>query len=121
MAQKAKMSRGQSLDAKPVAAEIIEREPLQDGGQRITVSFTTRRWQRLMLRLPDTISKQFELDAFGVEIIDLCNGKRTVRQIIKAFAERHKLNVPEAEHAVLTFLRTLITKGIVAITVQETK
>ncbi|MBN1807533.1 MAG: PqqD family protein [Planctomycetes bacterium] len=120
MAKQEKLSRGQALDARPVVAEIQDRKPLDDGGQRLTVMFETSRWQRWMLRLPQFVTRDFELDSFGVEIVELCDGRRTVRDIIKKFASKHKVSRPEAEKAVLMFLRTLIRKGIVSIAISGT-
>jgi len=120
MSTKPAISRDQSLDARPVSAEIRGRQPLPDGGQRVTVAFVTGKLQRMILRLPDRITRDFELDSYGVEVLDMCDGRHTVKQMIEAFAKKHKLNMVEAEQALLTFLKTLIGKGVVSIMIPNT-
>jgi len=115
MSKKPVVSRDQSLEARPVPAEIRGRQSLPDGGQRVTVAFVTGRFQRLFLRLPDRVTRDFELDSYGVEVLDMCDGHHTVKQMIGTFAKKHKLNMVEAEQAVLGFLKTLIGKGVVSI------
>jgi len=119
MAKKQELSRRQALDARPLPAEIADRVPLPDGGQRITVLFAASGYQRWLLRLPERVKRDFELDAFGVEILGLCDGSRTVLDIIKKFTARHKLDPTEAEHAVLAFLKTLVRRGVVAMAVHH--
>lgn len=111
------INRQQAMDAKPVAVEIARREPLAGGGQRVGVYVPTGGLSKRLLRLPDRVIRQFDLDAYGVELLSLCDGKRTVRNLIKHFARSRRLDPHEAENAVTTFLRTLISKGLVRIVV----
>ena len=116
MAKRSKetLTRSQALDAKPVAVRIHAREPLRDGGQRITVKIAPPKMAKLVLRLKGPIDRNFEFDAFGMDILDMCDGQKTVRYIINRFAKLHSLNPHEAERAVTAFLRTLTQKGIVS-------
>ncbi len=118
MVRSSQLDRSQALDAKPIAAPVLAREPLDGGGQRITVSYSPPRWQQWLLRVPDNCSKKFELDSFGVEMLELCDGKRSVRAIIKEFAKRHRLEAHEARKAVITFVRTLIAKGVLLMAIK---
>ena len=111
------LSRNQSLQAKPAAVEVIGREPLDNGGQRLIVTTTPSRLQKFLLRLPDRIEHKFELDPFGLEVFEMCDGQKTVQYIIKQFARKHSLDPHEAHRAVLEFLRVLIRKGLVHILV----
>lgn len=106
-------TRDEAYDARPLAARIFERKPLPDGGARITIGCSATRMQRVLLRLPEIIKRDFELDAYGMEIIDLCDGQKPVKHLIKRFAKTHSLNPDEARHAVTSFLQTMIKKGIV--------
>lgn len=110
-----KLTRDQSLGARPVAATIVRRESLANGSQRVTFSSRPSRWQKTLLRLPDTVERRVELDPYGVEILDMCDNRTTVRQITKKFSRNHRIDVHEAERAVLMFLRTLVRKGLVTI------
>lgn len=113
------LSRDQALDAKPIAARIIHREPLEDGGERLTVPLIPTNMQRWLLRLPESTTKKYELDTMGLEVLKMCDGNKTVRYIAKRFAKAHRMNVPEAEQAVVTFLRTMIRKGLVSMVVAK--
>ncbi|MAE62411.1 MAG: hypothetical protein CMJ49_13775 [Planctomycetaceae bacterium] len=113
MAKRPKFTREQSLDAKPIGIEITRREPLRDGGQRLVITVPSRGWTKRILRMPDNTIRKFDLDPFGVDLFDLCDGQKSVRHIIKRFARDHDLDPIEAEQAVATFLRTLIRKGLV--------
>ena len=119
MARKPKITRDQSLSARPVAAPISGRQTLENGGQRLTFNARPSRWQKTLLRLPDTVERQFELDPYGVEILDMCNSKLTVLRIVKRFADHHRLDPHEAERAVLLFLRMLVRKGLVTMLVKK--
>ena len=114
-----KMSREQALAAKPVAVAVARREPLKDGGQRIIVTAPVTGWRRKLLRMPEQVTQKFELDAFGVEVLDMCDGQKTVRYIIRRFARNHQLDEHEAETAVTMFLHTLMRKRLVAMAVIE--
>ena len=123
MAKKAKtkkptLTREQSLSAKPVAVRIIERQPTPDGGQRITLEGSPRGVYRWLLRAPEKIQRDFDLDPFGVEVLDMCDGNKPVRYIIDRFAKTHSLHPHEAERAVIAFLRTMMRKGLVTMAVK---
>ena len=112
--KKQQITRGQALDAKPIAVTIHGREPLTKGGQRITVKISAPKFARLVLRIKGPIDRKFEFDSFGMDVLDMCDGQKTVRYIISRFAKSHKLNQHEAERAVTSFLRTLTQKGVVS-------
>ena len=112
--KKQQISRSQALEAKPIAVRIHARQPLGDGGQRITVKIAPPKMAKLVLRLKGPIDRNFEFDSFGMGILDMCDGQKTVRYIINRFAKDHKLNPHEAERAVTAFLRTLTQKGVVS-------
>jgi hypothetical protein len=109
------LSRIHALDAKPIAVKIHSREPLPDGGERITVRIDAPKFARMVLRIKGPIKRNFEFDAIGMDVLGMCDGQKTVRYIISRFAKRHNLNQHEAERAVTTFLRTLTQKGVVAL------
>jgi len=119
MAEKSALDRDQAFNAKPVAANIVKREPLDDGGQRLTVRVAPGKWQKRLLRLPDEINRQFDLDSIGVEVLDMCDGNKSVRYIIRKFAKTHKVNEHEAEKAVVAFLRTMMQRGLVMMAVPK--
>jgi len=113
------LSRDQSLHAKPMAVEIIRRESLDNGGQRLVIATTPSRLQKLLLRLPDRTERKFELDPFGLAVFEMCDGQKSVQYIIKHFAREKSLDEHETHRAVIEFLRLLIRKGLVHIAVPK--
>ena len=113
------LSREQAWDAKPVALPVRRREPLADGGQRLTVDVSPSGAFRWLLRAPEKVTKQFELDAMGLEVHRMCDGNKNVRHIVQKFAKTHDVNRHEAERAVAAFLRTMMRKGIVSMAVKK--
>jgi hypothetical protein len=60
---------------------------------------------------------KIELDEIGSFVWDLCDGQRSVREMVAALAEKYKLNRKEAEVALTTFLRSLAGRNLVAIVI----
>jgi len=112
-----RLSREQSLNAKPVAARILARQPLANGGQRITISARTRGIRKWLLRLPGTIEQDFDLDQIGIDVIQCCDGTKSVRYIVKRLAKQYRLDSVVAERAVTMFLKTLVRKGVLSVIV----
>lgn len=121
MSELPKLNRDQSMEAKPVSAKIEKREPLSDGGERVTVKLRSTGTQRWLLRAPEFVTRQYELDKVGVQVLAMCDGQKSVRYIVKKFAKEYRIDEHEAEKAVVTFLRTLIRKGLILIVVPDTK
>jgi hypothetical protein len=65
--------------------------------------------------LPFSSRRRVELDALGTSVLKLCEGRRTVEEIIEKFAADHKLSFREAQLSVTRFLEMLSQRGIVAI------
>ncbi len=114
-----RLNREQALGAKPLAAKIVSRKPLPNGGQRVTIAVHPRGIRKWLLRLPETIERQFELDPIGVELVQQCDGQKNVRYIVNKFASKHRLDAAEAEKAVTTFLQTLVRKGLLTMLVPK--
>ena len=113
------LTRDQALGAKPIATKIIDREPMENGGERVTIPLRPTTMQRWLLRLPADTTKKFELDSVGIEVLNLCDGNKTVRYIIKRFSKSHGINIAEAEAAVVAFLRTMVRRGLVFMVVAK--
>jgi hypothetical protein len=118
MSELPKLTRDQSMEAKPVSCVIDARSPLPDGGERLTVRVRSTGTQRWLLRAPEFVTRKFELDKVGIEVLAMCDGEKSVRYIVKKFAKEYKIDEHEAEKAVVTFLRMLIRKGLVAVMVR---
>jgi hypothetical protein len=111
------MTREESLRAIPVRRPCVEQVALADGGRRIEVEADPGKWQRRILRIHGTIRKSYELDRLGVFVLDQCDGKRNVLDVIKAFEKAYTLDRAESERAVLVFMKTLVMRGLVDLVV----
>jgi len=60
-------------------------------------------------------SRQVELDELGSDLWRACDGKNRVAELIERFALRERLEWHEARLLVTAALRSLIEKGIIAI------
>ncbi len=83
-----------------------------------TVKFRRPAWQRT-LGADEYCQRTFGLDAYGREVYDACDGKNSVKIITQRFARKHRISQSEAEVAVTTFIKTLMSKGLVAIALNE--
>lgn len=111
------ISRGTAMNARPIklpAKAIEERE----GKVYVTIEFQRPRWQQF-LGAEAICERTFGLDAYGQSVFHACDGNRTVKQIVKHFARRHKISIAEAEVAVTTFLKTLMSRGIIGMEMEE--
>jgi len=109
-----------ALDARPVLTEIKQRRDLSDGGARFTFVMQSSRWMRRIFRIPERVEKNYEFDAVGVSVIELCDGDRSVRHIVKKTAQQLELEEYEATQAVLQFVRLLHRRKIVALMAKPT-
>jgi hypothetical protein len=103
------------LSAKPLRLADTDPVELAAGQWRVTVPLKPTGWAARFLRVPANVTKTFELDELGKLVWDACDGKTSVRQVIRKLAGRYHLNEREAEVATLAFLRTLMRKGLIGI------
>lgn len=59
------------------------------------------------------------LDEIGSGILNLCDGIRTVEDIIEDFSQQHKLTFHEARASITGYMKLLVQRGILAIAAQE--
>jgi len=48
-------------------------------------------------------------------VLEACNGEATVETIVEGFAARHQLRFHEARQSVLSFLRMLVERRVIAL------
>ncbi len=107
-----------SLACRPRRLPIVRQQETDDGNLRVTVHIKPYRWVQFFTGRPEA-ERTFALDSLGQEVYQACDGKTSVRKIIEAFARTHQISLAEAEMSVTTFLKTLVTKGLVAMTLDE--
>ena len=108
------------LSARPVHNSAAEVRPGEPSGLVVTVT-RKRPWY---FRAPfswvlhPSSRKTVVLDEVGTELWDLCDGKRTVEDIIDEFSAAHRLSFHEARVAATNYVKSLVERGVLAIVVQ---
>ncbi len=115
-----KIGRAAALAGKPERLPVVRTKELPDGGLNVTVRLTPRPWLR-WLETPEPVERTFTLDRLGREVYDACDGKTDAKTIIRRFAESHKVSIAEAELSVATFLKTLMSKAVIAVAIDRKK
>ncbi len=112
------LTKRQALTLTPVKNIESSEITLDSGVVVIHYPVTMRPWmakwmQRFKGPSPQTGSRKLQLDTLGTEVWRMIDGKRTVWDIVAAFAKTHQLESREAETAVTQFLRDLGKRGLI--------
>jgi len=112
------LTKRQALTLTPVRNIESSEITLDSGVVVIHYPVTMRPWMAKWMRRfkttsPETGSRKLQLDTLGTEVWRMIDGKRTVRDIVAAFAKTHQLERREAEMAVTQFLRDLGKRGLI--------
>jgi hypothetical protein len=88
-------------------------------GALVTIPLAKRWWVRPPLTwiFPVSNERRVQLDETGAWVLEQCNGRKTVEQIVAALQEKHRLSFHEARIPVLQFMQMLCERGIVALAV----
>lgn len=109
--------RADALEGVPLlnSAANIERRP--DGTALAEIAMRRPRFlvPPISWILPYSDRRRVLLDALGVAILGLCDGKRTIGAIVSRFAAENKLTFREAQVAVVQFLRQLTERGVIVV------
>lgn len=101
-----------------LAAEIIE---ASDSQVCVAVPTQRPRWWvpplSWIVRRPER--RQVILEGLGRELWELCDGQRSVENIIEIFAHRHGLTFHEARVSVAEYFSVLVRKGVLAVALSE--
>jgi len=109
------------LAARPRRNEAVRVERRDDGSVAITVKRSPEKDLRPPLSwiVPVQREKQTRLDELGRLVWDLCDGNRTVEQVVDVFAGQHDLTFHEGRVSVTEYLKELIRRGILAVEMEE--
>jgi len=112
------ISRAEALDRIPVKNRQISENRLETGEIVIRYPVTMRPFfaglakrfggQEVQIQM-----KKLQLDELGTSVWNLMDGNRSVRQLVKMFAETHQLETREAEVSVTQFVRELGRRGLI--------
>jgi hypothetical protein len=113
------ISRAAALDRIPVKNRQISEERLETGEVLIRYPVIMRPFfaglaKRFGGQEVQTRMKKLQLDELGSSAWNLMDGNRSVRQLVKMFAETHQLETREAEVSVTQFIRELGRRGLIA-------
>lgn len=105
------------LESVPQRNLHVEVRPLESGGAMVRVPIRRPGWMvpPLSWAIRFRTHRMIELDSLGTAVLYLCDGRRTVEEVIESFARDHKLSFRESQVAVSTFLRQLLQRGIVVL------
>jgi len=109
------------LEARPVRNAAADAQPQLTGDLRIDVR--TRRPRYLVPPLswivPLKPARTVRLDPVGAEVWALCDGERTMEEIVDEFAARHRLTFHESRVAITGYMQQLVQRGALAIAVTD--
>jgi hypothetical protein len=94
---------GLSDDPDAAAPGAVLTVPRRDDGWR--------NWLARRLGVPN--DKKVELDEFGAQVWNLCDGAHTVEQLVKFTCDNYKLNRRQGEISVVAFMRMLAQRRLI--------
>ena len=114
------LNRTQALECIPTQNDTIQWQQLDNGEILFTYPLPLNSFFRALHRKfaknPDEIPiKKLQLDQMGSFVWLEIDGKKTVREIIRRFADEYQVTLQEAEQAVTAFLKTLGQRGFIAL------
>ena len=95
-----------------LASKPVRRADAVVNDRRVVVPIPPRRW--LLFRVPEGMTKAFELDEMGLFVWNRCDGQSSVQQIAGELAEHFKIDFKRAEASTLAFLNLLASRALVA-------
>ena len=114
-----RLTRDEAFNARPVATEVLGRRARENGGALIIIPMRPTGYQKWLLRISESAQRTIELDAVGVDVFDMCDGRTSVREIARKFAREHQVDQHEAEMAVASFVQMMMRKGLVSMMVDK--
>ena len=104
------------LMSRPIRNEAVSVRTVDNNELEITIY---RKKTKLVVlfskvfKLPET--RKIILDKIGACVWTLCDGNKTVNDIIKVFSKKYSLDREKAERSLLVYLEQLIRRGLIAI------
>jgi hypothetical protein len=113
-----KIPRQAAMTAIPVRLPTKSRKELPNDGLRLTVMQEVRGLMS-WFGAKREYEKSFNLDYLGVQVYEACNGKARTQKIVEKFAERNNFALAESEMSVTMFLKTMMSRGLIAMKFEE--
>jgi hypothetical protein len=114
------MTPEQMLRCIPCQNQAMRMQP-EPGGALVTVPLRRAWWARAPLTwvFPISRERRIQLDSVGSAVLGLCDGRRTVEDVIDSVMQQHHLTFQEARVAVMQFIRLLTERGVVALKIRK--
>ena len=118
--RKSPLSRSQALECRPAKSLHIAETRLENGEVLLEYPLRVKPWIAALARrfggpADQVHTKKLQLDAMGTAVWDLLDGNRSVRRIVRIFAETHRLENKEAEVSVTSFIKQLGQRGLLGL------
>ena len=114
------LSRSEFLQMKPVRNPALKWEKNKDGVITLIVSLKKAARKGILLKMASPPKeKKIELDKIGSTIWEICDGSKTVKDIIKRLYEEYKIMPIEAEVSLNTYFTDLSKRGLLGFIVPE--
>ena len=112
--KKERLSREDTLKAKPVKNEVVKERKEEKGETVLVIPRKKVRWVGVLSRIfyipPE---KKISLDEIGVWVWSRCNGNVSVINMIEELSRQFKINRKEAEVSLLNYLKKLSQKRLI--------
>jgi hypothetical protein len=114
------VSRQDAMKVYPLRNQDLEWYSDEENLAVITVKRRTDMAGRVLANLLDSPNeKKIRLDEVGTFVWNLCDGERTIEQIVTEMVSEHKLTRREVELSLTEFLRTLAKRGMIGVAVPQ--
>ncbi|HWP30825.1 MAG TPA: PqqD family protein [Fimbriimonadales bacterium] len=114
-------SKKQIRKAKPLRNSQIPYTELESGAVRLHVPLNLRKgiykWVARWTEIPPT--RDVELEPIGAFVWKLCDGSRTLENIVERLRQEFKISKVEAEASLLSFMETLAKRGFIVLSIPE--
>jgi len=109
------------LQVIPVKNESARFEQVDSSGIKVTVQKKKPKYliPPLSWIIKMKLEKTIQLDEIGAFLLNLCDGKNTIENIIDSFAEQYQLSFHEARVSITDYIKSLMERGILAIASKE--
>lgn len=104
----------------PVVNAAIKVEDLTGGRKLLTAQLADKPWSRFARWvLPIRDRKRIELDPLSATVFSLCDGHRTIGNLIDIHKDEWCLSFMESRGMVLEFIKRLVARRIIVLIVPE--
>jgi len=117
------LGRSDFLRLKPVRNPMVEWKRDEEGKVRITIPLKKpssqdegrrpRRGGFFSRFFPEPKERRIQLDEIGSDVWELCDGERTVKDIVDHLCEKYKLLPREVEVPLNSYLNSLVKRGLI--------